>query len=335
MARVRRPVAALCACAVPLSGGAAAPLTAVCIVGGVRTLIEPLVYRSIATNAIAPLAPARVFATFKLYERIRGGHAGWCGEGAPGGKRRAQRACWSVELLRPALRCIRPNAVRFVRTEEDEGYLLRPQCRIPGYFNASLRMLQRYTGQMKSLYSCVQHVLDHEHRTGETFAAVLKLRPDVVFFRPVQPLQTLLHAANGGVLWSGNPNSKMSDWVFFVPRHRLPFLGAWWDEYLKCDGDWQFGDIPERALYALGKHYNITQAEMRWAVMLRRVRKDPVDQYKQCMRPGLKAVFSNVSECRKQAFVNVSGSRIGPAVPTVPQVSTGEAGRRGVSQQAA
>eukprot|EP01062_Namystynia_karyoxenos_P011632 TRINITY_DN14180_c0_g1_i2.p1 TRINITY_DN14180_c0_g1~~TRINITY_DN14180_c0_g1_i2.p1 ORF type:complete len:830 (+),score=179.57 TRINITY_DN14180_c0_g1_i2:98-2491(+) len=293
-----------------LADAASPQLTAVCIAGGVRTLATPVVYRSIQANVLRPLAPTRVFALLKLYEDRR---AFCTGSGNTLRDRCTPAHKTVIKQLKPALRCLAPDMVRYTRTAAEDGVLMRDECKIEGTFGTP-QMHARYTGQMKALWRCAHEVKSYEAENGVRFAAVLRLRPDLVFFAPVPPLGQLLHTANGGVLWSASPPKAMSDLVLFLPRARLGLLSSWWEQYLRCNGTWTLGENPERALYNLSVAAGIVNADGRFAMMLRRnagatgvrdLRTIARTFMWHCVRDGPRSAVASVEECWNRTYLDL------------------------------
>ena len=201
---------------------------AVCVAGGVRALIHPVVWGSIERHVLGR----------------PGGHAGLqrlglflvLGTGAEDHARRAnnqpldeQDYLSSAEgawLLSTALAGLRPTAVKFVTD------VARASCGVPP------------TGQFDKWADCVSLVRQHERTSGERFNVLWKVRPDTLWRNAlVKPPAALPAGRWSGIAWlaqqivedRAHPLVSVDDITWLAHRSRWTALEKMRAGQLHCD----------------------------------------------------------------------------------------------------
>ena len=151
------------------------PRLAVCIAGAVRSLLHPIVWRSIEEHVlgrpdgIAGLAaPPTVFAVLGTGAED---HRARTNE-LPLDEQDALHTPAGAWLLGQALEALQPTAVHIV------SGLSNASCGVPA------------TGQFEKWATCVALIDAHEARTGERFDFLWKVRPDMRWLEPLVPLRS-------------------------------------------------------------------------------------------------------------------------------------------------
>ena len=151
------------------------PRLAVCIAGAVRSLLHPIVWRSIEEHVlgrpdgIAGLAaPPTVFAVLGTGAED---HRARTNE-LPLDEQDALHTPAGAWLLGQALEALQPAAVHIV------SGLSNASCGVPA------------TGQFEKWATCVALIDAHEARTGERFDFLWKVRPDMRWLEPLVPLRS-------------------------------------------------------------------------------------------------------------------------------------------------
>eukprot|EP00662_Eupelagonemidae_sp_cell21_P002898 gene2898-9147_t len=228
-------------------GNGTAPLVAVCIVGGVRSLPLPVVYRSLHAHLIARLSTrTRVFAVLKTHDT-------------------------AIPSKKPAR--------RVTSSDEEDGWAVNPRCDV----SASQYAKHGLTGRLVATNYrgrtgwCLIREYERQHRV--TFDAVAKVRPDAVWVTPspwtaadllalsvtrvigvrgnVRFTDTELNENSlemhgdtmqgaPDVVFAATPGDQTSDWFVFLPRRHAAVLEWWADNYARCHGGGVWD--PENAL---------------------------------------------------------------------------------------
>lgn len=205
---------------------------AVCIVGLLRTLVHPAVYTSIATNVMGPLLQGDVRPS--LFTLV----------GTPvslddQGRRYASIILQSV-LNHTVLELLSPRVPSMNR-----------RCTVQARYNslskASYRSL--WVGQWERVAYAYQRILRYEAENSLHFRWIIKLRPDLVFLKPIDlnsfvPNSTVGVNVGYGIVGRG----CMNDHVAMCSR---PVCSSYFEpyvDYARCNGSWSTS-----AGYDLGK----------------------------------------------------------------------------------
>jgi|MDSY01.1.fsa_nt_gb hypothetical protein len=188
---------------------------ALCIVGEARSFTVPYIYQHAKTNLVDSLGlDATVFLILKtpLAYRVEGkalpGIYDECGE--------SKNCRWEVEMLRNASRAIDPDVLRYIlpkrnRIDACKHVGMNGQERIgKGNFGHrgeyKIDRLESFLGQLVGWERCLSEVETFESRTrsGRPFDAVMKARPDSIWFERVNVSHlNLKDVAYLGDFWPG------------------------------------------------------------------------------------------------------------------------------------
>jgi len=212
------------------------PLLAICMVGAARTLPKPRVYRTIKRNCIDTLSRNSVlFTHLKLWDdetkhqEIFGGYSPI--ENTDRSIQKALRHLQSVEidLDRTRRNDTNPNCIL---TSEQARKTRQPDTFVG-------RNRPRFVGHMKATHKCYRAVEDYEKRHNLSFDAVVKIRPDVVWFFPAPSAEELL--------LRGLVTHFMDLFIFSPRKYASSGFSDFWESYSKCNGLWEGAYWPENA----------------------------------------------------------------------------------------
>lgn len=253
----RRPTAyppgADAPCSAPLSSGCAkgsAPAAharvAVCLAGGVRTLVRPNVARSLATNLLGGLA-AHITDLFAVLRAADVAPKGTASQNEHASVAPASRA----ELTR-ALGVLAPYLRALVLDHEEVGdggggavaygTPYNPKCTLRGFMGRSVSHSMRSLAQPASWSFCMSLIEEAESRLhrGVQYEWVVRARPDAYWHWAHPPACALDARALYVHVWN--------DHHFVLPRrHAPPVMHEMIASYTRCDGVFAH-ETPERWL---------------------------------------------------------------------------------------
>lgn len=256
-----------------LPNGAEQPLVAVCLVGAGRTLPAAQVYRTIKTNLIDALSENTiVFAHIKLWDADV--------------KRQEKYGNFrpistSPSELSTALRFLQPHQLIL---EEKKKDIRNKKCPLSREWALSNRRdpffagkeEERFVGQVHAMFQCYQSVIEFEGLASVKFDAIVKTRPDTVWFFPCFSAQELLMREN--------LVTHFQDIFIFSPRKFADGFASWWTEYRACtEGPWKGAYIPEHAFGKAFSELNATYYnDQKIPVAIRRLSGNESSAFEQC-----------------------------------------------------
>eukprot|EP00467_Chlorarachnion_reptans_P016070 CAMPEP_0114502962 /NCGR_PEP_ID=MMETSP0109-20121206/9387_1 /TAXON_ID=29199 /ORGANISM="Chlorarachnion reptans, Strain CCCM449" /LENGTH=379 /DNA_ID=CAMNT_0001680945 /DNA_START=195 /DNA_END=1331 /DNA_ORIENTATION=- len=219
------------------------PLVAVCMIGNARTMSIGSVYRRLQKNLVEALSENTfVFAHLKTWDTDV--------------KKQDQFGNFppipvnSSSLLK-AIRAINPVYLKLETSRPKDESFMNPHCQFTEENAKALRQpllfanpenTPRFVGQMHTLNQCYESVMSFERSANVTFDAVVKARPDTVYFFRSFPAQELILR---------DLVTHFSDIFIFAARRYSDGFTRWWKNYTSCSGLWNGPYSPEIA-FSLG-----------------------------------------------------------------------------------
>ena len=171
------------------------PLIGHCIAGLARTLVEPVVYRSIEENYLRAIGGRSVLLMYlKTWSTSRKTR----GDAFESSVARDTLPWWNHEaelaLLR-ALQYLRPQGVHLVHSQQEENVHANPNCTKPtGTLSVAHSIyttpagLARHMGQLAASTGCLNMLREHEASYPKLrFSYFVRSRPDLAYPVPVPP----------------------------------------------------------------------------------------------------------------------------------------------------
>eukprot|EP00322_Chrysochromulina_rotalis_P023477 CAMPEP_0115836376 /NCGR_PEP_ID=MMETSP0287-20121206/4675_1 /TAXON_ID=412157 /ORGANISM="Chrysochromulina rotalis, Strain UIO044" /LENGTH=365 /DNA_ID=CAMNT_0003289857 /DNA_START=128 /DNA_END=1226 /DNA_ORIENTATION=+ len=175
---------------------------AICIAGGVRTLVFPAVYESIEWHLMATGGGVQHRPKLFLYlnERDGSSHPNVAASIQAAESSRRDRLLMR-EAMRPALRRLQPTRIEYQNRTTSSHSELR--CTWAGDEVGSTSLSAVFEAE----HACMRMIRQHEHRTGTPFTHIIRTRPDAMWLGPVPPP---CEWPSGG--------ARYRDWAFLLPR---------------------------------------------------------------------------------------------------------------------
>eukprot|EP00471_Norrisiella_sphaerica_P012627 CAMPEP_0184495060 /NCGR_PEP_ID=MMETSP0113_2-20130426/30281_1 /TAXON_ID=91329 /ORGANISM="Norrisiella sphaerica, Strain BC52" /LENGTH=350 /DNA_ID=CAMNT_0026881087 /DNA_START=372 /DNA_END=1424 /DNA_ORIENTATION=+ len=230
------------------------PFVAICLTGNARTLKFPSVYGRLKTNLIDKMSNnTYVFSLLKAWD------TGVKKQKKFGFFRSIPNNASDLEIplnvIWPAYGDVETRSLGNTNdgsTKEGntngEINLVNSKCQMTPEIAKSIRQPEffaekentpRLLGQMHTLSNCYDHMRRFEIEANITFDAVIKTRPDAVYFLPSKPAKEYLIRQD--LVW------HFSDIFIFSPRRFAEGFVRWYSNYTACHGPWEYAYYPEEA----------------------------------------------------------------------------------------
>lgn len=196
-------------------------LTAVCIVGGIRSFIFPKVHQSIYLKVVSRVQPARVFM---VLSRTRSAD-----EIGGGNRVQTKDNSYSMQQLQEVIQLFSPVHIEVHRTSN---------CKAARETDANVSCCDEHQVndfmQMHWIAHCFKKADHYEIEHQVNFDIFVRVRPDTYFYDAVPPRHILL--GNVITVQVKDSDVRLSDWFFALARKGRAWVDDAYDELLNhCD----------------------------------------------------------------------------------------------------
>mmetsp|Transcript_28299 Transcript_28299/g.52864 ORF Transcript_28299/g.52864 Transcript_28299/m.52864 type:complete len:430 (-) Transcript_28299:178-1467(-) len=276
------------------------PLVAVCMVGNARTLTHPGVYKRMVSNLLTPLSDrTMLFAHLKMWDtptKEQKKHGGF-----------RPVPVTDVSLAK-AIRYLRPVSLQIERRNNNSGGHNKSYTNKGCIFSSEMakelkqpdfyvgKYIDRFIGQMFSMFECYQSVLAFENKANITFHAIVKIRPDVTWFYPILTATELVWQRSEIV-------THLADQFIFSPRKFADGFQLWWQDYAKCKGVWKAAYFPERAYEDAFKKLGATYYDdKKTPQVIRRISAERENRASAVVACGRQRRITNLTRCLELVY---------------------------------